>query len=60
MDLSKITYNDISFMAFGEAQAVKQDIDKLIKENERLTSIINSQIIEIKGLKNELNLRGDK
>lgn len=36
MDIKNFTYNELSFMAFGEAQAVKKDIDALVAENDRL------------------------
>jgi len=34
-----MTYNDFSFLSYGEAQCVKQMIDELIKENESLRSL---------------------
>lgn len=36
MDLKNFTYNELSFLAFGEAQAIKADIDALVAENARL------------------------
>ena len=36
MDLRDFTYNELSFLAFGEAQAVKAQIDALVAENKRL------------------------
>ena len=32
MNLSKITYNDLAFMSFGEAMAVRREIEKLVDE----------------------------
>lgn len=36
MNIKNFTYNDISFMSFGEAQSIKKEIDKLVEENVKL------------------------
>ena len=38
MDVKNFTYNEISFMAFGEAITAKHQIDALVEENERLAT----------------------
>lgn len=53
MNLKDVTYNDLAFMSFGEAHAMKDQIKKLIEEKERLDDIIFDQTLELSLLKGE-------
>jgi hypothetical protein len=56
VDIKNFTYNELSFLAFGEAQAVKTDIDKLVAENARLKDKyidVAYELAEMQGLIHE-------
>jgi hypothetical protein len=56
MNIKDFTYNELSFMAFGEAQAVKKDIDALIYENDQLKDVLHEQAQEIAEMKGEIEV----
>ena len=47
MNIRDFTYNDISFLAFGEAQAIKAEIDKLVYENDQLKDVVYEQAYDL-------------
>lgn len=42
-------------MTFGEAQAVKKDIDRLVYENDQMKDVLYEQAYEIALLKGEIS-----
>jgi hypothetical protein len=55
MNLKDFTYNEISFLAFGEAQAVKADIDALVLENARLKDKYIDTAYELAEMRGEIH-----
>jgi len=51
VDIKNFTYNEISFLAFGEAQRVKAQIDALIVENDNLTDTVEELSKSLVGVK---------
>ena len=51
MNINNFTYNEISFMAFGEAIAVKTEIDKILAENKRLNEAVEELSNALVGVK---------
>ena len=47
MNIKNFTYNELSFLAFGEAQAVKKDIDALVHENDQLKDVLYEQAYDL-------------
>ena len=55
MNLKDFTYNDISMLAFGEAQAIKADIDALVAENKRLKERYVDVAYELAEMRGEIH-----
>lgn len=54
-NLRDLTYNDIAFMSFGEAQALKHQIDELVYERDQLNDVAYEQAYEIAVMKGEIH-----